>query len=234
MWVFIYAAFCCIFQSQQSETVRGRNVAGGGATPSHFIWRNERQNLPQKYAKFAAFTEFMVICVALLMLLNLHLTNGIQLPPQTLSSSLHTAPQRTPFRRWNKRSACARFACPFYLSLSVCLSSLFGHLSKHFQLHFVYCNFNMRFWWYRFGEIGKPNQQWCSSWSAPARKCKQRVRITETIRMQLQLPLLFRLQLQSAVSWQADRLAKLNTPSNPKCVLGLQITYRVGERGGEI
>lgn len=31
----------------------------------------------QKYAKFAAFSEFMVICVALLMLLNLHLTNGI-------------------------------------------------------------------------------------------------------------------------------------------------------------
>lgn len=86
VWVFIYAAFFCIFQSQQSETVSG-GTRQGGSCSSHFISRNERQSLPQKYAKFAAFTEFMVICVALLMLLNLHLTNGIQLPPRSPYSS---------------------------------------------------------------------------------------------------------------------------------------------------
>lgn len=173
VWVFIYAAFFCIFQSQQSETV-SEATRQGGSCSAHFISRNERQSLPQKYAKFAAFTEFMVICVALLMLLNLHLTNGIQLPPR----SPHSSPPSSTLRHCelhldDEISAQRALVLPAHslsvypcLSLSVCLSSLFGHLSKHFQLHFVHCNFNMRFWWYRCGEIGKPNQQWCSSWSA--------------------------------------------------------------------
>lgn len=62
-----------------------------------------------------------------------------------------------------------------------------------------------------------------------AHKCKQRVRITENIRMQLQLPLLFRLQLQSAVS----RQAKLNTPSSFR-LLGQQITNKVRESEREL
>lgn len=55
---------------------------------------------------------------------------------------------RTPFRRWNKRSA---FPLSFLLQhstflfhslslfISRSLSVYFGYLSKHFQLHFVYC-----------------------------------------------------------------------------------------------
>lgn len=202
VWVFIYAAFFCIFQSQQSETVGG-GTRQGGSCSSHFISRNERQSLPQKYAKFAAFTEFMVICVALLMLLNLHLTNGIQLPPRSPYSSPPSSTLRhCELHLDDEISAQRALVLPAHsLSIRVCLFVVpFWPSFKTFSVTFCILQFQYAFLMIpiRWNWKTKPTMmQLMKCPQMKAHKCKQRVRITENIRMQLQLPLLFRLQLQS-------------------------------------
>lgn len=238
---------CCIFLyfpiTAKWDSARDKTWQGAEQLPPTSFWRNELQNLPQKYAKFAAFTEFMVICVALLMLLNLHLTNGIQLPPGTLPASLQTAPQRAPFRRWNKRSACARFACPFYLSLSVCLSVCCPFLAI-FQNIFSYilyiaisiCVFDDT-------DSVKLENQTNNDAAHEVPRHANANREWELLRIfecnyNCRCYSDYSCSLQSS-GRQTGRLAKLNTPSNScwlcdyvcLCVLGLQITYRVGERG---
>lgn len=231
VWVFIYAAFFCIFQSQQSETGRGR---GNSLLPLHFEKRTTES--AAEICKICSFYRIYGYLCCTLNAIELALNKwhpATPTKPSLLSPFLHTAPLRAPFRRWNKRSACARFACPFSvypcLSLSVCLSVVpFWPSFKTFSVTFCILQFQYAFLMIpiRWNWKTKPTMmQLMKCPQMKAHKCKQRVRITENIRMQLQLPLLFPLQLQSAVF----RQAKLNTPSSFR-LLGQQITNKVGER----
>lgn len=194
-----------------------RHRTGGGATPAHFIASNERQSLPQKYAKFAAFTEFMVICVALLMLLNLHLTNGSQLPspsPFLSHYGLHLDDEISAQR------ALALPAHSLSIPVSICLSVVpFWPSFKTFSVTFCILQFQYAFLMIPIRWNWKTKPTMMQLMKCPGTQMQTGSEnyweYSYAITVAVAIPItVASYSLQSAVSRQAGRQAKLNTPSS--------------------